>query len=94
MVVTKGVKGKLWLLGLLDDLGIKQECMDLSYDFQIAVHLAKNKVHHAFIKNINVIYHFVQNFIEECNISIDKVHINENLANTLTKVLLDNKFHH
>jgi hypothetical protein len=40
--ITEGVKEALWLRGLLNDLGIKQEYVDLSYDNQSAIHLAKN----------------------------------------------------
>ncbi|PNX98882.1 aspartyl-tRNA synthetase [Trifolium pratense] len=54
MAITKGTKEALWLRGLLDDLGIKQEYVDLSCESQSAIHLAKNQVHHARTKHIDI----------------------------------------
>ena len=43
MAMEEGVKQALWLWGLLDDLGLKQECVNLSCDSQSAIHSAKTK---------------------------------------------------
>jgi ribonuclease HI len=50
MAVIEGLKTTLWLSGLLDNLGIKQEYVDLSCDSQSVIHLAKSRVHHAHTK--------------------------------------------
>ena len=94
MSIAEGVKEALWLWGLLNSLGIKQNCVDLSCDSQSAIHLAKNQVHHARTKHIDVRYHFVRDVIEEGNISLLKVHTNENPADMLTKVVSGSKFQH
>ncbi|PNX69499.1 retrovirus-related Pol polyprotein from transposon TNT 1-94 [Trifolium pratense] len=94
MAVAEGVKEALWLRGLLDDLGMKQECVKLSCDSQSALHLAKNQVHHARTKHIDVRYHFVRDVVEEGNISLTKVHTDENSADMLTKVVSGSKFQH
>ena len=47
MAMAEGVKEALWLRGLLDDLGLKQNNVNLHCDSQSAIHLAKNQVHHA-----------------------------------------------
>uniref|UniRef100_A0A803M5H2 Reverse transcriptase Ty1/copia-type domain-containing protein n=1 Tax=Chenopodium quinoa TaxID=63459 RepID=A0A803M5H2_CHEQI len=44
----------LWLRGILDDLGLKQNSVNLNCDSQSAIHLAKNQVHHARTKHIDV----------------------------------------
>ncbi|PNY02910.1 aspartyl-tRNA synthetase [Trifolium pratense] len=54
MAITEGVKEALWLWGLLDNLGIKQEYVDLSCDSQSVIHLVKNQGHHAQTKHIDV----------------------------------------
>ena len=92
MAMAEGVKEALWLWGLLDDLGIEQENVNLWCDSQSAIHLAKNQVHHARTKHIDVRYHFVRDVIEEGDISLMKVHTNENPADVLTKVVTSIKF--
>ena len=94
MAMEEGVKEALWLWGLLDDLGIKQDSVDLWCDSQSVIHLAKNQVHHARTKHIDVRYHFVWDVVEEGDISLMKVHTNENPAYMLTKVVTSGKFQH
>ena len=59
----------------------------LMCDSQSAIHLAKNQVHQARTKHIDVRYHFVRDVVEECRISLTKVHTDENPADMLTKVV-------
>lgn len=94
MAVAEAVKEALWLRGLLGDLGVTQECVSLMCDSQSAIHLAKNQVHHARTKHIDVRYHFVRDVIEEGRISLAKVHTDENSADMLTKVVSGGKFQH
>jgi hypothetical protein len=94
MAVAEGVKEALWLRGLLGDLGVEQERVRLMCDSQSAIHLAKNQVHHARTKHIDVRYHFVRDVIEEGHISLTKVHTDENPADMLTKVVTGSKFQH
>jgi hypothetical protein len=94
MAVAEGVKEALWLRGLLGDLGVEQECVRLMCDSQSALHLAKNQVHHARTKHIDVRYHFVRDVVEEGHISLTKVHTDENPADMLTKVVAGSKFQH
>lgn len=94
MAVAEAVKEALWLRGLLGDLGVTQERVSLMCDSQSAIHLAKNQVHHARTKHIDVRYHFVRDVIEEGRISLAKVHTDENSADMLTKVVSGGKFQH
>lgn len=87
MVVTEVVKEALWLRALLGDLDVKQEHMRLMCDSQSAIHLAKNQVHHARTRHIDVRYHFVRDDMDEGHISPTKVHTNENPDDMFTKVV-------
>lgn len=92
MAMAEGVKEALWLKGLMYDLGMKQDSVDLWCDSQSAIHLAKNQVHHVRTKHIDVRYHFVRDVIEDGDISLMKVHTSDNPADMLTKVVSDSKF--
>ncbi|MCI64447.1 copia-like retrotransposable element, partial [Trifolium medium] len=72
MAVAEGVKEALWLRGLLGELGVKQERVKLMCDSQSAIHLARNHVHHAWTKHIDIGYHFVRDVVEEGHISLTK----------------------
>ena len=52
MAVAEGVKESLWLRGLLDDLGFRQEGVQLSCDSQSTIFLAKNLAYHSNTKHI------------------------------------------
>ncbi|CAL8992131.1 unnamed protein product, partial [Prunus brigantina] len=68
MAVTEAIKEAIWLQGLLDDLGVQQDHVDVHCDNQSAIYLAKNQVHHAHTKHIDVRFHFVREIIEEGDI--------------------------
>lgn len=61
-------------------------------DNQGCIHLAKNPVHHKRTKHIDVRYHFIRSKQDSGEISIQKVHTDSNLADSLTKALPRNKF--
>ncbi|CAL8994262.1 unnamed protein product, partial [Prunus brigantina] len=52
------------LQGLLDDLGVQRDHVDVHCDSQSAIYLAKNQVHHARTKHIDVRFHFVREIID------------------------------
>ena len=82
------------VVGSSRNLGIEQKSVNLWCDSQSAIHLAKNQVHHARTKHIDVRYHFLRDVIEEGDISLMKVHTNKNPADMLTKVVTGSKFKH
>ncbi|RVW83184.1 Retrovirus-related Pol polyprotein from transposon TNT 1-94 [Vitis vinifera] len=45
MAIAKTAKESLWLTGLVKELGIQQSGVQLYYDSQSAIYLAKNQVH-------------------------------------------------
>ncbi|KAM0977924.1 hypothetical protein ACFX13_014221 [Malus domestica] len=85
MAVTEAIKEAIWLQGLLDDLGVQQDHVDVHCDSQSAIHLAKNQVHHARTKHIDVRFHFVREVIDEGDILLQKIGIADNPADMLTK---------
>jgi len=54
MAVTEAFKEAIWLHGLIEDLGIVQEHVDVHCDSQSAICLVKNQVHHSRTKHIDV----------------------------------------
>ena len=94
MAITEAVKEAIWLQGLLDDLGVGQKQVTVFCDSQSAIHLAKNQVYHARTKHIDVRYHFVREIIEEGGVLVQKIKIDDNPADMLTKVVTMIKFNH
>ncbi|KAM2077718.1 hypothetical protein ACFX1R_025466 [Malus domestica] len=94
MAVTEAIKEAIWLQGLLDDLGVQQDHVDVHCDSQSAIHLAKNQVHHARTKHIDVRFHFVREVIDEGDILLQKIGTADNPADMLTKPVSLNKFKH
>ena len=68
--------------------------MKINYDSMSAIYLAKNQVHHARTKNIDVRFHFTREILDEGDIELLKIHIKENPADMLTKVMSGVKFTH
>ncbi|KAM2761386.1 hypothetical protein COP1_025857 [Malus domestica] len=94
MAVTEAIKEAIWLQGLLDDLGVQQDHVDVHCDNQSVIHLAKNQVHHARTKHIDVRFHFVREVINEGDILLQKIGTADNPADMLTKPVSLHKFKH
>jgi hypothetical protein len=56
--------------------------------------LAKNQVHHARTKYIDVRFHFFREIMEEGDILLQKIGTADNPADMLTKVVTRAKFKH
>ncbi|BBH05256.1 Protein of unknown function D, partial [Prunus dulcis] len=94
MAMTEAIKEAIWMLGLIEDLGVNQHKLDVYCDSQSAIYLAKYQVHHARTKHIDVRYHFVREVIVEDDICINKIAMVDNPADMLTKVVGISKFKH
>jgi len=70
MAVTEAFKEAIWMHGLINDLGILQEHIDVFCDSQSAICLSKNQVHHARTKHIDVRFHFIREIISKGDIVI------------------------
>ncbi|GMP46000.1 hypothetical protein CsSME_00014322 [Camellia sinensis var. sinensis] len=87
MAVTKAFKEAIWLHGLIEDLGIVQKHVEVFCDSQSAICLAKNQVHHARTKHIDVRFHFIREIVNEGDILLQKIGTADNPADMLTKHL-------
>ena len=94
MAVTEAFKEAIWMHGLINDLGILQEHIDVFCDSQSAICLSKNQVHHARTKHINVRFHFIREIISKGDIRLLKIGTADNPADMLTKVITREKFWH
>ena len=94
MALTETVKEAIWLQGLMDDLEIEQDFLQVDYDSMSAIYLAKNQVYHARIKHIDIKYHFVWDVLEDRDIEVKKIHTKNNPADMITKVVPRVKFNH
>lgn len=61
-------------------------------DGQSAVDLRKNFMYNARKEQIDVRYHWIQDQVERESLQVKKIHTSENPANTLTKVILRDRF--
>ena len=75
MAETEAFKEAIWLHGLINDLGILQEHIDVFCDSQNAIRLSKNQVHHARTKHIDVLFHFIREIISEWDIRLLKLEL-------------------
>ncbi|PSS08126.1 Endonuclease [Actinidia chinensis var. chinensis] len=94
MAVTEAFKEAIWLHGLINDLGIDQEHVDVYCDSQSAICLAKNQVHHSRTKHIDVRFHFIREILNEGDVLLEKISTKDNPADMLTKVVSGIKFKH
>ena len=72
---------------MLDDFGIDQNQLKINCDNMSAIYLSKNQVYHARTKHIDFRFHLVREILDEGDIVLQKVHIKENPADMLTKVV-------
>ena len=76
--MTEAMKEAIWLQGLLDNLGIELDLLKINCDSMNAIYLAKNQVYHARTKHIDVMFHFIQEILDEGDIELLKIHTKEN----------------
>jgi hypothetical protein len=89
IALVQAVKELLWILQLLDDLGIMDVInRNIIYeDNQGAIALAKNPEYHARTKHIDIQYHFIGEHVEKGTINLKYCETAKMLADALTKPL-------
>ncbi|MCO5601386.1 hypothetical protein L7F22_055506 [Adiantum nelumboides] len=92
VATTEASKEALWLMRLVEELGIKSQVPVLHCDSQSAIMLARNPVFHAKTKHIEVKYHFLRSVLDDKIITLVKVHTDDNPADLLTKSLPAERF--
>ena len=55
-------------------------------------HLVEEPNHHNALKHMNVRYHFVQDYVTTCKLSLEKISTTEIVADGMTKCLLIDRF--
>jgi hypothetical protein len=66
--------------------------MPICCDNQSAIALAKNPKFHPWTKHIRVKFHYIREVVESSEVTILKVRTQDNVADSLTKVVDGRKF--
>lgn len=87
IALTEACKELIWLKEFLQELKWSQEKYAVHCDSQSAIHLSKNSTFHSRSKHIDVRYHWIRQALEEKEVSLQKIHTDDNGADMLTKAL-------
>jgi hypothetical protein len=93
MALSHTTKEAIWLRGLLRELGYTQnQATTIFEDNQSCINLAKNPVHHARSKHIDIQHHFIREKIISKEIHLEYTPTEEMIADIFTKPLAGPKF--
>lgn len=90
--LSESSREAVWLKGICEELGFKQQAAEIYCDSQSAIYLAKNSMFHERTKHVRVKYNFIRELVAHGFVKVLKVHTSENPADALTKVLPGEKF--
>ncbi|GJZ67657.1 retrovirus-related pol polyprotein from transposon TNT 1-94 [Tanacetum coccineum] len=90
----KACQQALWMKQALVDYGIRLDDIPIMYDNKGAIDLSKNPVQHSRTKHIEILHHFLRDNVQKGNISIEKVSLEDNIADILTKPLIREPFNY
>lgn len=94
MALTKVVKEALWLGGIARELKLQNQVITVYCDNQSAIHLSNNQVYHERTKQVHIKLHFVREVIARGSIIVEKISIDHNPSDMITKLLPSSKFFH
>ncbi|GJW05448.1 hypothetical protein Tco_1564304, partial [Tanacetum coccineum] len=77
----KACQQVLWMKQALIDYGISLDDIPIMFDNKGAIDLSKNPVQHSRTKHIEIHHHFLPDNVQKGNISIEKVSLEDNIAN-------------
>jgi hypothetical protein len=89
---TEDVKEAIWMQHLISKLGVPQDIIKVYFDSHNVICLTKNDTYQFKTKHIDIKYYFIRDIVAKDKIKVDKIHINENPADMLTKLLSNIKF--
>ena len=92
MALTEAAKEATWLRRLFDELGFQQKSTIIHEDNQSCIALAKNPVHHARSKHIDIQHHFIRDKVNSEEIKLVYTPTEEMVADVMTKALPAPKF--
>ena len=87
VATTEATKEMIWLQFFLEELGHPRKDNYLFTDSQSAIHLAKNLALHSKTKHVLLWYHFIQLVLDDGRLKLDKIYIDDSLADMFTKVV-------
>lgn len=76
----------------LSDFHLIFENTPIMCDNTSAINLSKNSILHSHTKHIEIRHHFLIDHVQKCNIYLDFVSIDKQLADILTKPLALDRF--
>jgi len=98
MALTQATKEAIWIRQLLSEIGMtpktSREPTIIRSDNQGCISLAKNSVHHARTKHIDIQHHFVREKLEDGEVEVIFCKTEEMVADVLTKGLTKEKHEH
>jgi hypothetical protein len=74
MAVAEAAQEALWLTGLVKELGVEQDGVQLHCDSQSAIYLENNQVYHDITKHIDVRFHKIRELLASGQILLEKIH--------------------
>ena len=93
MALTQATKEAIWIRTFLNELGFNQDDATVIYeDNQSCIALARNPIHHARTKHVDIQYHFTQEKIVSKEIELIYMPTEDMQADALTKPLPSPRF--
>nr|GEV82794.1 retrovirus-related Pol polyprotein from transposon TNT 1-94 [Tanacetum cinerariifolium] len=90
----KACQQALWMKQALVDYDIRLDDIPTMCDNKGAIDLSKNPVQHSHTKHIEIRHHFLRDNVQKGNVSIEKVSLEDNIADILTKPLKREPFNY
>nr|GEX38502.1 hypothetical protein [Tanacetum cinerariifolium] len=90
----KACQQALWMKQAIVDYDIRLDDIPIMCDNKGAIDLSKNHVQHLQTKHIQIHHHFLRDNVQKGNISIEKVSLEDNIADILTKPLKREPFNY
>src|SRR5258708_30158373 len=87
MAMMHASKEAIWIQQFLHDIHFPLSNPTTLIDNQGAITLVSNLTFHAWMKHIGVCHHFICEHVEDCNILLEYVPTNDQVADVLTKAL-------
>jgi hypothetical protein len=92
MAISHATREAIWLRTLLKELGYSQNTTTIFEDNQSSIAIAKNPIHHARTKHIDIQHHFIWEKVETGELELIYIPTEEMRADALTKPLPYPKF--
>ena len=77
----------IWLKRLFSEVGMRLDSVLIKDDSQAAIAMAKNPIHHAKSKHIDIRYHFLREELEKKTFKLEYCNTKEMVADSFTKSL-------